>query len=313
MILCVSLNAAVDRTVVVDNFALDAIHRPQTVLVLPGGKACNVARALRSLGEQPIVTGWVGGFAGRFIESGLRAEGIRTAFVHTQGESRQCLSVRDPMRGTMTEIYERGEPISSRAQSALRRRFRALLPGCSLVALCGSLPADVPADIYADLIVEAHRAGVPALLDTSEAALRLGLAARPWLIKPNRSELCALVGRELSGIREVASAARELARQWQVWVVASLGADGAVAAAGDDAWHLRTPPVAAQSAVGSGDALLAGLAVGLGRGETLPAALRLGVAAGAANTLSIGAGRLSPADVATLLPQVQVEALAESV
>src|SRR5512133_1961719 len=99
MILCVNPNAAVDRTAVIEDFRLDAIHRPSFELALPGGKGCNVARAARTLGEQPVVTGWVGGYAGQFIQAGLQAEGILTAFVQTAVESRDCLSILDPQSG----------------------------------------------------------------------------------------------------------------------------------------------------------------------------------------------------------------------
>src|SRR4051794_27548431 len=104
MILCVTANAAIDKTAVVSPFRIDQIHRPKQVLALPGGKGCNVARALKQLGDASLVTGWVGGFAGQFIESGLNKEGIETAFVHTEGESRTCLSILDPEAQTMTEV-----------------------------------------------------------------------------------------------------------------------------------------------------------------------------------------------------------------
>src|SRR5829696_4454717 len=104
MILCVNANAAIDKTVVVSGFGFNEIHRPQSVLALPGGKGANVAKALKVLGEQPLVTGWVGGFNGAFIEAGFQREGIRTGFVHVDAESRTCLSILDPENGTLTEI-----------------------------------------------------------------------------------------------------------------------------------------------------------------------------------------------------------------
>ncbi len=309
-ILCVNPNPAIDKVVTVENYALNAIHRPQAVVASPGGKGCNVARVLRALGESPVVTGWVGGYAGRFIESGLRAEGIRAAFVHTQFESRTCLSVLDPAHHTMTEIYERGEPISRVALAAFRRRYRALLPSCSLVTLSGSLPAQVPGDFYAELITTAREAGVPALLDTSGESLRLGLEARPRLVKPNRYELCALVGQDLASQTEVAEVAKEVAHCWKTDVVVSLGAEGAIAATGHGIWYAQPPAVAAVSTVGSGDAMLAGLASGLTHDYSFVDSLRLGIAAGAANTLNIGAGQVRPEDVKSILAGVIIQQLA---
>src|SRR5512147_2165609 len=111
MILCLNLNAAIDKTIVVSSFAVNKIHRPESVISLAGGKGCNAARALKTLGEFPVVSGWVGGFAGQFIETELKLEGIQTDFVQTDFESRTCTSILDREKGTMTEIYEKGEAV----------------------------------------------------------------------------------------------------------------------------------------------------------------------------------------------------------
>ena len=308
-ILCVNPNAAIDKTITVENFTLDKIHRPQAVTPTPGGKGCNVARVLKVLGEAPIVTGWVGGYAGRYIESGLRDEGIGVAFTHTQCESRTCLSIFDPVNHTLTEIYEYGEPVSRAAQRSFCSRYRALLETCALVTMSGSLPAEVPEDFYRNLITWAHEAHVPVLLDSSREPLRLGLEARPRLVKPNRFELRTLLGRDLSSLDELVKAADDVACRWTTTVVVSLGAEGAVASTGEGTWQARPPVVPAQNAVGSGDAMLAGLALGLAHGYAFEDVLRLGVAAGAANTLTIGAGRLRREDVDTILPDVMVQRL----
>lgn len=308
-ILCVNANAAIDKTITVENFTLDKIHRPLAVTPTPGGKGCNVARVLKTLGEAPIVTGWVGGYTGRYIESGLRAEGIGTAFAHTRCESRTCLSIFDPVNHTLTEIYEYGEPVSRAAQRAFYNRYRALLKACVLVTISGSLPAEVPEDFYRDLITWAHHADVPVLLDSSREPLRLGLEARPCLVKPNRFELRTLLGRDLRSQDEIVEAAEDLARRSTSMVVVSLGAEGAVAARGENTWQSWPPVVPAQNAVGSGDAMLAGLAFGLAHDYAFEDVLRLGVAAGAANTLTIGAGRLRREDVDAILPNVVVRRL----
>lgn len=290
MILCVTANAAIDKTAIVTPFRLDAIHRPQQLLALPGGKGCNVARALKTLGADALVTGWVGGFAGQFIESGLQREGIETAFVHTTGESRTCLSILDPEAGTMTEIYERGEPIPPDKYAELFDQFRRVVVGRSAVVLSGSLPAGVPPSFYAELIEIAHGAGVPVYLDSSGEALRQGLAAKPALIKPNKSEFAALVGGDLATLDDYAAAARDLAAQYGATVVLSLGADGAICADRTKVLHARPPQVTITSAVGSGDSLLAGVLYAASRGADLREQLRCGVAAGTANAFRLGAG-----------------------
>src|SRR5512146_40318 len=120
MILCLNLHAAIDKTIVVSSFAVNKIHRPESVVSLAGGKGCNAARALKTLGETPVVSGWVGGFAGQFIENELQREGIQTAFIHTDFESRTCTSILDREKQTMTEIYEIGEPVPLEKINELR-------------------------------------------------------------------------------------------------------------------------------------------------------------------------------------------------
>lgn len=309
MILCVNANAAVDKTAIVTGFQLNAIHRPQQVLALPGGKGNNVARALKTLGDDPLVIGWVGGLAGQMIEDALHREGIATTFVHTESESRTCLSILDPDTGTMTELYERGEPIAPDSLTELIELFRRSIAGCDAVTLSGSLPAGVPADFYAQLIEIARAARVPVYLDASGEALRLGLAAKPDLIKPNRSEFIGLVGDNFAAQADLVAGAAEVAARYDTTVVLSLGADGAVAASGAGIWHAQPPPLTIRSAVGSGDSLLAGVTLRLVAGGSLDDALRCGVAAGTANALRLGAGVFTRDDYDRIYANVTVERL----
>jgi tagatose 6-phosphate kinase len=140
MILCVNANAAIDKTLVVSPFRLNTIHRPQQVLALPGGKGANVARGLQHLGETPVVTGWVGGHSGQYIATRLHGEGIETIFVHLESESRTCLSILDPEQGTLTEIYEHGEPVPEVQVEAFKDVFRSVVAEYAVVTLSGSLP-----------------------------------------------------------------------------------------------------------------------------------------------------------------------------
>ncbi len=305
MILCVNPNAAVDKTVVVENFRLNTIHRPTFELALPGGKGCNVARAAKILGQQPVVTGWVGGHAGLLIEDGLRAEGIHAAFIHTAVESRDCFSILDAATGMMTEIYEKGRLVSPEELEAFYSLFQEWLPKVAMVTFSGSLPPGAPANFYARLAGMAGEAGVPVALDSSGEALRRGLEeSRPDLLKCNRGELSELSGRPLESLADVRSAVQELAGRRCGRAVVTLGMAGAIAADGSRTWLAQAPRIEAVSAVGSGDAFLAGLACGLLENRPFEEALRLAVAAGSANTLQIGAGRLRKDDVERLLGQV---------
>jgi tagatose 6-phosphate kinase len=309
MILCVNPNAAIDKTVVVPNFRLNEIHRPEQVLAFPGGKGCNVARALLLLGEAPVVTGWIGGTAGQFIEGGLQAEGIQTDFVHTDFESRTCLSILDPQHNILTELYEKGDPVPSEKVEEFKQRFAAAVPHYAAVTFSGSLPPGVPLDFYRQMIELARAAKVPAVLDSSGDALRLGIQAQPVLVKPNEKEFEDLSGRQLTDRVEFARAALEFAEKYQTLVVISLGADGAIAANRHEVWHVCPPPLAIKSAVGSGDSTVAGITYGLTHGFAFEEAIKYGVAAGTANALTVGAGVFTAEDFQRVLAQVTIQKL----
>ena len=307
MILCVNLNASIDKTIVVDGFQLGDIHRPEAVKSLAGGKGCNVARALQTFGEKPVVTGWVGGTAGQFIENGLKAEGIACDFVHTDFESRTCTSILDSRNQALTEIYENGDPVPPEKVAEMLAHFQRIVGNYDAVSLSGSIPPGVPQDVYAQLIEIAHEANVPAFLDSSREALLQGVAAKPFLIKPNETEVSILAGRQLKTLSEFASGASEISIRYETIVVLSMGKEGAMAAKGEEVVHVQNPPVDAQSAVGSGDSMLAGLVYGFAHGFSLAEAVTQGVAAGTANTLSLGAGQFSMGDFEAVRAKVTVQ------
>jgi tagatose 6-phosphate kinase len=306
MILCLNLNAAVDKTIVVSSFELNKIHRPESVIVLAGGKGCNVARALKTLGEKPVVCGWVGGFAGQFIETELRLEGIQTDFVYTDFESRACTSILDREKGTMTEIYEKGDPVPLGKIDELRDHIRKTIGQYRAITLSGSMPQGVPSDFYADLIEIAREQNVPAFLDSSGDALRRGIEARPFLVKPNETEVRSLLNLDSNNTFDFVQAASEVSIKYGTRVLLSLGAKGAIAANGRDVFVVETPRVDAKSAVGSGDCTLGGLVYGILSGLSFEESVRCGVAAGTANTLTVGAGQFKMADYEKLREQVHV-------
>lgn len=304
MILCLNLNAAIDKTIVVTSFHIDKIHRPESVLLLAGGKGCNVARALKRLGEIPVVCGWVGGFAGQFIEADLKREGLKTAFVNTDYESRTCTSILDRTNQTMTEIYENGDPVPMDRIDELREFVSHDITRYQAITLSGSMPPGVPPDFYADLIQIANAANVPAFLDTSGEALKKGIAARPFLVKPNETEAKSLLGLDDERKVDFSKMAEEISMRYQTKVLLSLGAEGAAAADTNGVFRVVIPKVEAISAVGSGDCTMAGIVHGFLQGSTFEESVVCGVAAGTANTLMIGASQFKLEDFNNLRHQV---------
>ena len=296
MIVCVAPNPAVDRFFVAERVEPGRIHRPLAQTQVPGGKGLNVARAAAALGADVHVVALLGGHAGRWIADGLAREEIALTAVWTAAETRSCLSVADGSAGTLTEFYEAAEPVERDTWREFVRNVREQAPRGSWATFSGSLPA---AGDFSELI-----AGSRAALDSRSG----GLAAGAALVKLNEDEAT-----QLTGVAEPLAAARALREQTGGRghaSVVTLGGDGAVMVAPDgSSWRGRVDAFGPYP-VGSGDAFLAGMVVALERrGDDWQDALRLGLAAGAANAETAGAGRLDRERAEALVRKALVSAV----
>jgi 1-phosphofructokinase family hexose kinase len=311
MILTVTVNAAVDKTLTVANLQLGRRHRAQQGLVTAGGKGINVARSLRRLGEPVIATGLAGGRAGTQITDGLDAEGIVNDFVRIGAESRTSTAVVDPTSGLQTEINEYGPEVIADEIAALLDKVRYLAGAVSTVVLAGSLPRRVETSFYADVVREMNRRKLRTVLDAEGEPLRLALAAEPSLVFPNQREAEALVGNEFQTDEDF---------QHGLTMIASMGAGGvlvtlktgcyALLSEGKGRRHMYRawiPRVEAVSAVGSGDAFLAGFLSAHQAGHDAEQCLRTALGCGAANTQAVGAGVFDPRDVPRYAAMVEVQ------
>jgi 1-phosphofructokinase/tagatose 6-phosphate kinase len=312
VIVTVTLNAALDRTLTVPIFQLGHRHRASEALVLAGGKGINVARALKVLDVPVVATGLAGGRTGTRIVEELTAEAILNDFVRIREESRTSSAVIDPTAGTYTEINEWGPRVSDVELEILLEKLRYLAGAAELVVLAGSLPRAVAEGFYADAIRELSRREVRVALDTEGDPLRLGLEAEPFLVSPNQREAEGVVGQELEDEDDFLMALETIAERGARNVLITLDTGCfALVREGKRSRRYRAiaPQVEPVSAVGSGDVLLAQwIALVL---ERRPAdeALRLAVAAGAAATAEIGAGRFDPREVARLAAAVEIREL----
>ncbi len=311
MILTVTPNAAVDKTYRVDAFCLDRVHRPSAAHTVAGGKGINVSRVYQTLGGQPVSTGFLGGVQGQIVARALAAENLNGQFVPCEGETRVCIAVVDPVTGTQTEVNETGPEVSVRAVSQLLRRVQGLLSqqAFDFVVLSGSLPPGAPVSLYAELIALAKSRGVKTVLDTSGAALREGLAAKPWMAKPNRVELESIMGPSSGAEIDFEVQARRLYESGIAMAAITLGAEGAVVVCEQGAYRAKPPAIEFASAVASGDAFLAAFLWSWTHGETPEdprRALRLATGAGAANAAVIGAGFCSREAIFTHAANVEI-------
>jgi 1-phosphofructokinase family hexose kinase len=228
------------------------------------------------------------------LTQGLSGLGISTDFVQIAGETRTNTVIEESGSGRYLKVNEAGPTIDAAALDALRARILAHLTPGSYWALCGSLPPGAPPHLYADLIILIQSHGALACLDAGGDALRLGLAAAPFLVKPNAEEAAEVTGIPITDTPSAQRAATFFLDQGAKVVALSLGADGLLLTNGHQSIYARPPQVAVQTLVGVGDALLAGLLYALHRGFPLPDMARWGVAAGtaAAMTSGVGVGRL---------------------
>ena len=312
MIVTVTLNAALDRTLTVPNFQRGQRHRASQGLSLAGGKGINVARGLKRLDVPVVATGLAGGRTGVRIVEELTAEAILNDFVRIADESRTSTAVVDPTGGSYTEINEWGPQVEPDELAMLLDKVDYLSRGADFVVFSGSLPRGVEDDFYAEAIRDLNRRQVRAVLDSEGQPLRLGAEAEPYLVSPNQREAEGLVGQELNDQEDFMMALDR---------IADLGARNVLITSETGCFGLfreerrrllfraEAPRIEPISAVGSGDVLLAGFLAARVAEEPLESALRRAVAAGAASTVELGAGRFEPREAARLQAGVRVEEL----
>lgn len=313
MIVTVTLNAALDRTLTVPNFQAGFRHRASESLTLPGGKGVNIARALKSLGQPVIATGMAGGKTGLRIIEDLTNEGILNDFVRIKGESRTSTAIIDPTSNTQTELNEYGPVVTARELSSFIEKFTYIAKGADVVIIAGTLPRKVKDSYYRDLIKALKPAEVMTVLDTAGEALRHGIKAGPSLVSPNIVEAEALIGHEFGDEEELLRAAEELTRMGAgSGIITHTGGCYACLEEEDGArmyYNVKVPPLDPISTVGSGDAFLAGYVSARLSDMEPQDCLRQAVACGAANTQKYGAGVFDAHDVKTIFGKAKVTVL----
>jgi 1-phosphofructokinase family hexose kinase len=312
VILTVTLNAAIDRTVAVPNFRLGHRHRAVESRTVAGGKGINVARALRLLGRPVIATGFAGGPTGNRVLEQLRKEAILTDFTWIAGETRINMAVVDPTSGEQTEINERGPAVSPEEVERFVDRLGYLAGGARICVLAGTLPPGAGEDLYGRLVERLRECGVTTVLDSEGEAMLAGLRAGASVVTPNETEAEELVGQEFTDGDDLAHALSELVRLG-AGEAAITRPDGCVAAIGEGAERriveVRIGALDPVSTVGSGDAFLAGYTAARYDGREPEECLVYGVASGAESTQHFGAGTVDRSQVERLLDEVEVRDL----
>lgn len=293
MILTVTLNPAVDKIIILDSLELGELNRVKDTSTLAGGKGINVSEVLTELGKENIALGIVGGSNGKIINDLLTDMEVKTDFSWSKNNTRQNLKIKEKTKNRETEINETGK-IAEKDLEAFREKYDKYLKENKTAVLSGSLPDGAPLEIYAELIEKAAAEDVKVILDTSGEAFEIGLEKSPYLVKPNLEEMENLLAKNLSGNQDLKEAAEFLLAKGVKEVMISLGGDGAFIASQKEAYRLYTPSVeVAQTTVGAGDTMVAGLAKEIDQNSSLK---DTGISAAALATAYVKMGSISDID-----------------
>ncbi len=309
MTITVTLNPALDKTVILPGFAVNTVNRVQAVRLDPGGKGINVSKTILALGGKTLAVGVLGGAAGGYIKTALDEMGLSNRMVLTEASTRTNLKIVDPVFGTNTDINELGSPLD---ETVLQKIWQILLqsaqPGDTVV-FAGKNPPGMADECLAQWIRQLKSMGIRICVDTVGEPMRLALAEKPHIIKPNQAELCELLGRDLDKDRDIIEAARELAAGGIELVAVSMGSDGAVFATKDQCIRAYSPKVNVGSTVGAGDAMMAALAYYTDAGCSMEETARRAVATASAKVMCSGSEAAELSAILPLIDRVRIEPL----
>ncbi len=300
MILCVTPNPAIDRTLLIETLAAGTVLRAEQVLAVAGGKGVNVARTIRLLGGQALCMGMVGGYSGRLLASLAEQEGLISLWTWTRYETRTCV-ILSPSDGESTLINEPGNTIDIEEVKMFVRDVLSQAEKTRVICVSGSLPRGFGLDDFELLLCELVAQGKQVWVDTSGDALKTALRVKGINIKVNADELYEILGKKLEHSEFVLDSAGKLLRRGVKQIVITMGKTGAAWLDAENKWFVHAPQIQAVSAIGSGDAFLGALVLALETGLSPANALREAVAAGAANALKVGGGMFSLQDFEELL------------
>ena len=288
MIYTVTLNPAIDKTVVIENMQPGGVNRVVSLREDAGGKGVNVSKCLKNLGAESVAAMILAGGTGDRLEAMLGELGIAVLQVRTEGMNRTNLKIVDPVKKENTDINEPGPVVSEDLLEKFQKTLGEQIQKGDIVILSGSLPAGVDRGLYGAWTSYFRGMGACVYLDADGEPMEKGMAAVPYMIKPNNEELAKLLGKETLTMEEMIAEGKRLLERGIEEIVISLGGDGAIFVSADGVFQAEGLKVTVKSTVGAGDSMVAAMAYGqdknLGREEKI----RLAVAMGAASVMQSG-------------------------
>lgn len=309
MITTVCLNPCIDRSISIDGFTYGGMNRVQSVRNDGGGKGVNVAITAARLGLETECLTFLRRNGGQEIENRLIGSGVASSAIWLEGDLRTNIKLLDQATGIISEINERGAQVTQEDLNRMTDLVYMHAQHADYLVLSGSLPPGCPADYYRTLIEATEGLSCRCVLDADGERLQAGLEAHPFLIKPNKPELEAVVGHELNTLAEVRDAAQVYIDMGVSLVAVSMGSEGALITDGSETLYAPRMAVDVKSTVGAGDAMIAGFTAGCLAELPLEEVFRKGVACATASVMTEGTLLIDKAVYRSLLDKVEIRAL----
>lgn len=307
MITTVTLNVAIDKAYTVDDLEVGEVIRVKECLYTAGGKGLNVSKVATIAGSKVIATGFIGGYAGAFVEEQLSFQKIESKFIKVKGETRSCINVIESNTGVHTEFLEPGVEVTETHTQELVKLLENLTKKSRVLTISGSVPVGVDDMIYQQLIKIGKENGNKVILDTSGKLLENGIGACPTMIKPNISEMRMLTGTSMETMEDIISGAKLLYEKGIELVAVSLGEAGVLVVCDAGVYHAKPPKIDPVNTVGCGDSMVAGFAIGFEKEWSIDKTLKFAVAISAANALTMETGFYYKKDMENIYNQVSVK------
>lgn len=307
MILTITLNPAIDKTIELEQFSVGRLNKVENSIIDPGGKGINVSKVIESLGGKSIATGFLGGSAGHYIERSLQELTIHSDFVEIAEETRTNLKIFDRLTKETTEINEAGPYVSDLDMEALFGKVKKLIKAPCIVVLSGSAPKSVSPEVFHRLVEVSKELGAVVFLDTYGDAFKAGLSAKPTFIKPNRLEVEQYLGYELNHDEALKLAGCHFLDMGIEHVFITLGKEGAFYCNAEKFVKLHSIRVDAHSTVGAGDAFVGGFVYAMDNEYDIDESLRLAVATSAGAVMTVGTKPMNMEWIMSQIDRVMIE------
>jgi len=307
MIYTLTLNPALDRTLLVENLKFEDANRVKKELRYAGGKGIDVSRVINELGGDSIALGFVGGYDGMELEGRLINEGINCDFVEIAEETRINVFIENKSGGKRTSLHAKGPKVSPSELATLYNKIKKLVSPASWFIISGSLPSGLSNNIYAQFIHLMKNSGAKVFLDSDGLPLKKGIKAIPFAIKPNLFELERLAGKNIKDEKQMILFGKRLNDKGITYVFISMGEKGMLLISKDEVLKATPPKVKVQSTIGAGDSSVAGFVYAYEKKMSIPDCLRMAVACGTATVLTPGTALCKTEDVTRIIRKCKVK------